>query len=367
MDKDKLLTLLISPDKTLKYAMQKLDESGERILFVVDSVGKLIGTITDGDVRRGIINGVRFSDPVERVMQNNFTSVTLGESDNVDWVKTQMLENKFEQIPVVDRDGVIVDVFLWTNLFGAKKLVTRHVSQSNHVVIMAGGRGTRLDPFTKILPKPLIPIGNKPVIEHIMVRFHHHGFNKFIYVLNYKKEYIKLFLKDNKYPYSVEWVEEDDFLGTAGGLSLLRDKLKESFFVVNCDSLLNVNYQDMMRWHNEHKAILTIVGVHNEVKIPFGVLEMSNGSLSRMLEKPVHNVLINTGMYIINPSALDYIEQGKKMDMNELIELLSGKEKVTVYPIHDGWLDIGQWEEYKNAICRISDADSNVTCNDRTM
>lgn len=350
MDTNKLKSLLIPIDTTIKQSMQKLNTTAERILFVVDENNRLLGTLTDGDIRRGIINGLEFNDRVEKIMCREFTAITSDIPDKEEYAKQLMIQKKTEQIPLLDREGTIIDVILWTDLLAEKKQPADRQLYQNQVVIMAGGKGTRLDPFTKILPKPLIPIGNKPIIELIMEKFYRNGFYRFIYTLNYKKEYIKLFLKENNFPYDTEWVEEEEFLGTAGSLSLLKNKLSETFFVANCDSLVEVDFEQVLKWHKEHNASITVVGCHNEVKIPFGVLELSNGKLERIIEKPVHDVIINTGVYVMEPHVISFIPESKLLDMNDLINLVASKGKISVYPIYDGWLDIGQWEEYNKTI-----------------
>lgn len=350
MEKTKLKPLLIHADTTIKQAMQRLNETAEKILFVINDKNKLLGTVTDGDIRRGLVNGCGFSDIIEKIMHKNFISLPGNLLEKDESAKKLMLEKKIEQLPIVDDMGIILDVILWTDMLGDKPVVKQKKSYPNHVVIMAGGRGTRLDPFTRILPKPLIPIGAKPIIELIMERFYKHGFSNFIYTLNYKKGYLKLFLKENDFPYNINWVEEEDFMGTAGSLSLLKDMITDTFFVANCDSLMDINFEDILKWHKEHKAAITIIGCHNEIKIPFGVLKLSNGILEEMSEKPVHDVMINTGVYVLEPHIISYLPENKKFDMNELIDIVNKKEKVTVYPIYDGWLDIGQWGEYKKAL-----------------
>ncbi len=350
MDKAKLKKLMTSADTTIKEAMQKLNETAEKILFVVDNKERLLGTVTDGDIRREIINNAGFQDSIEDVIQRKFTAIKQGMPGINEYAKQMMVERKIEQIPILDEDNVIVDVMLWTDLLGEEMHLQTPTLKQNYVIIMAGGKGTRLDPFTKILPKPLIPIGNKTVIELIMERFYRYGFYNFIYTLNYKKEYLKLYLKENNFPYSIDWVEEPDFSGTAGSLTLLQDKLKDTFFVVNCDSLLDSDFEDILKWHKENNAAMTIIGCHNEVKIPFGVLELSNGRLERILEKPVHDVIINTGIYVMEPHVISYIPKGRAVDMNEVIDLISKKEKVSIYPISTGWFDIGQWEEYRKLV-----------------
>ena len=353
MDKTKLKSLLIAPDMTIKQAMKQLSDGGGKILFVVDKNEKLIGTVTDGDIRRGIIKGYGFSERIESLMKREFVSIKFDMQDKEEYVKSLMLKTKIEQIPVLDGNGIIVDVILWTDILAGKKQLRANKLHSNRIVIMAGGKGTRLDPFTKIFPKPLIPIGNKPVIEIIMERFFQYGFHKFIYTLNYKKEYLKLFLKENNFPYCIDWVEEEDYLGTAGSLALLRDKITETFFVVNCDSLLDIDFQEILNWHKEHKAAMTIVGCHNEVKIPFGVLQLSDGRLEKILEKPAHDVIINTGVYVMESHIISYISEGSQIDMNKLIDIVAKKEKISVFPIYGGWFDIGQWDEYKKSIGKL--------------
>ena len=358
MKKDKLYSLLIPPMLTIKEAMQKLGETQEKILFVVDDSNKLLGTVNDGDIRRGLIRGLSFTDRVDNIMHRDFLFVYKGVQKIEEAAKHLMAEKKIEQIPVINKDGIIVDVILWTDVLEAKKNLLPVESRQNQVVIMAGGKGTRLDPFTRIFPKPLIPIGNKPVIEHIMTSFYRYGFYRFIYTLNYKKEYLKIFLKENAFKYVIDWVEEQDYLGTAGSLGLLKAKIEDTFFVINCDSLVDVDFAGILSWHKTQEAAITIVGCHNEVKIPYGVLEMSDGELNRIQEKPVHDVIINTGLYLMEPYVLTYIPTGKKMNMDELIDKIGKEKKICVYPIYRGWIDIGQLEEYKNTIRMLGDIEN---------
>lgn len=357
MNKDQLKSLCITPDTTLKSAMLKLTDTAERILLVVNHHRKLEGTISDGDVRRGLINGLGLTSPVSLIIQKRYLSLRAGVQDLERHAKQLMVKNKIGQIPVVNDRGGVADLLLWTDIFGKDKPQKVHPAHDNYVVIMAGGKGTRLDPFTKILPKPLIPVGDKPIIEIIMERFAAHGFRKFIYTLNYKKEYILLFLKENKYPYEIDWIAEDHPLGSAGSLSLLKQRMTKPFFVINCDSLLDINFDEVLRWHKHSKAAMTIISCYNEFQIPFGVLEMSHGRLKRILEKPTHDVMINTGAYIVEPRMLSYMPVGKPLDMDELIRRTARKEKITAYPIAGGWLDIGRWEEYRKSLKHIGGVD----------
>lgn len=355
MDKNTLKSLFILDSANLKQAMQKLSETAKQILFVTDRQNKLLGTVTDGDIRRGLLDGLSFSDRIKEVMNEKYSSLNDDMPELKKLSKKVMIEKKIEQIPVLNRSGEIVDIILWTDLFEPAEQKDKS-AHPNNVIIMAGGKGTRLDPFTRILPKPLIPIGNKPVIELIMDKFHKHGFSNFIYTLNHMKEYVKLFLKENDFPYSIDWIEEKEFLGTAGSLSLLKGKVTDPFFVINCDSILDVDFEDILSWHKKQDALLTVIGCHKEIKVPFGVLKLKNGYLSSIDEKPTYDVTINTGVYVMDPSVIDMIPKDAPMDMNVLIDIISQTGKVTVYPIHDGWFDIGQWEEYKKNLIKLDNS-----------
>lgn len=353
MDKSKLKLLLVTIDISIKVAMQKLSDTAERILFVVDDKERLVGTLSDGDIRRAIINGLKFSDPIGKVMYRDFRYAKLDEDKHKveEYVKSVMKKEKVDIVPILNSDGVIVDVIMWLDIIKESGLAIPSELYSNHVVLMAGGEGVRLAPFTNIFPKPLIPVGNRPVIDIIMENFYKSGFHKFIYTLNYKKEYIKLFLKELEHDnYDIDWIEEEEFMGTIGSLSLLKDKINDTFFVANCDSLLKTDFAEILLWHKNHNAAITIVGCHNEIKIPYGVLELADGKLDNILEKPAHDVIINTGIYVIEPHIIDYINKDEKLDMNYLINRVKIKEKVSVFPIYNGWFDIGQWEVYKKSI-----------------
>jgi len=350
MDINKVKELLIPSGMNIKDAMKKLNDTAEKILFVVDENEILLGTVSDGDIRRGIISGLDFLEEVKVIMNKNFIAIKSNTTDIDKQARELMHKNTIMQIPVVADNGTIKDIISWMDLLDEKKHSDPVKLQSNQVVVMAGGKGVRLDPFTKILPKPLIPIGHKTIIEHIMERFYRSGFHRFLYTLNYKKEYIKLFLKESELPYTVDWVEEDDYLGTAGGLTLLKEKICDTFFVTNCDSLLDINFESVLDWHKEQKASITIIGCHNEFRIPFGVLECANSKLDKLLEKPIHDVIINTGVYVMEPHIIEKIPIDASLNMNELIDLVSREDKITVYPISHGWFDVGQWNEYKKTL-----------------
>lgn len=354
MEKELLGSLLIAPLSTIKEAIQRLNDTGRKILFVTDARDKLIGTLSDGDIRRGIITGLAMTTPVESVMTKKFFSLPLSTRDLAQEARALMQQHMIEQVPIVNENGVIVDVLLWIDFLGDDKpvITKKAAAVDNPVVIMAGGKGTRLDPFTKILPKPLIPLGDKPIIENIMDRFHENGFSRFILIVNYKKEMIKAYFGENTLPYSITFVEEEEFYGTAGGMFLLRKMIDRPFIVTNCDTILEGSYHDFTQWHHDHKNIMTIIGSHREFTVPYGVLCMNNGVLDRIDEKPKLDLFINTGTYIFDPSIFEFIKDRQHLDMDKLIAEVKVKrpERVGVYPHWGGWFDIGQWDEYRKSM-----------------
>lgn len=355
MDKETLHSICLPPSATIKDAIQRLNQTAKKILCVTDREGRLLGTISDGDVRRALLKGYGFDEPVERIMAKEYRAISSSEESAgsvKERAKALMKDHKLAHIPLLDERQRIIDVVAWTDfLDNGEEISSPSPMRENLVIIMAGGKGTRLNPFTEIFPKPLVPLGDKPAVEIIMERFARCGFHRFLYTLNYKKEYMKLFLKERAFPYEIDWVEEDAFLGTAGSLAMLKGKVYDSFFVANCDTLLSVDFGEVLTWHKEHNAALTIIGSHNEVNIPFGVLTMVGGRLEGIREKPVHDVIINTGMYVMEPLALDYITPGQPLDMNDLIGTIAAREKVSVYSVYGrDWIDLGQWEEYKKGI-----------------
>lgn len=359
MEIEKLKSLLIAPTATVKEAIHKLNETGDKILFVSDERGKVLGAVSDGDVRRGIIAGTQLTATVDSIMKRQFIFVRDDCPDMKKEAKKLMQHHVIEQIPVLDQDGIITDVLLWIDFLAAEILSERKTVPviDSPVIIMAGGRGTRLDPFTKILPKPLIPLGDKPIIEHIMDRFFENGFSNFKLIINYKKEMIKAYFSEKSLPYAIEFLEEKEFCGTAGGVSLLRDCIKDTFLVTNCDTLLSGSYLDYIKWHKEQTNVMTIVGSHKEVTVPYGVLCMNNGALVNIDEKPKIDLFINTGTYIMDPEVFRFINEGEYLDMDKLIIKIKTAfpDRIGVYPHWGGWFDIGQWDEYKKSLRELGD------------
>jgi len=355
MEADKIKSFFTDKDITIKQAMLQLTQRGIKILFIVDESHRLIGTLTDGDIRRGIASGIELSAKITDIMKKKFFSLNVIDENVKEKAHELMKERLIEFIPVLDDLGRIIDIITWYDGLASESTKTKLPIFENSVVIMAGGKGTRLDPFTKILPKPLIPLGEKPIVEVIMDRFFARGFYKFKLVINHKKEMIKLYFSENKQPYDLELIEENEYCGTVGGLCLLRDKLKDTFIFTNCDTLLEGDYGEFLSWHKENSNILTIIGSHKEVDVPYGVLNMNNGTLFEMIEKPKYDLFVNTGSYVMEPDLLDYIVDNEKMDIDKLITKIkiSPAGKVGVFPCWGRWFDVGQWDEYKKTLKQI--------------
>lgn len=350
--------LVISLKTTIKQAIRRLNDGGKKILLVADDEGRLAGSLTDGDIRRAILSGRDFSSSVDSVM-NLHPHWVQGDEDRRARAKELMLAHEIEQIPVLDGSGQILEVISWVDLFakdaaGTPARPLRPVKPvPNAVVVMAGGKGTRLDPLTRILPKPLIPLGEKPIIEILIENFRVRGLSRFILVLNYKKELIRAFFQDNHLPYSVSFAEETDFLGTAGGLSLLKGRVRETFFVTNCDVILEAEFEKILDWHKSEKALMTLIGTHREVKIPYGLIKIDGGGFKAVNEKPVMDMVINSGVYVLEPEVMTLIEPNEFLNMNDLIERVSKKGRVSVYPVYRGWFDTGEFKEYQEALGKV--------------
>lgn len=336
--------MVIQETLSIKNAFNRLNESGEKkILLVVAEKDGLIGVVTDSDLRNAVVRGDSLDNPVSSIMKRDYKFVLESDEDGKEKARNLMLEFGIEQIPVLNENKLPVGFILWKDFF-EKKAVQLH---SNKVIIMAGGKGTRLAPFTKILPKPLIPIGESPIIDVIIQKFVAQGFRDIVISVNYKKEMIKNYFLENKHDAKISFLEEDSFLGTAGALKTLAGKTQEPFFVTNCDIILETDYQDALQWHQKNKKAMTLIGSYKEINIPYGVIEHTNGCLMTIEEKPQYNVLINCGFYIIEPSVLDLIPEGE-FNMDQLIQKLQkAGQEVGVYPICSGWFDTGQWEEYR--------------------
>ncbi|OCC14157.1 D-glycero-D-manno-heptose 1-phosphate guanosyltransferase [Dissulfuribacter thermophilus] len=343
--------IFISPEATIRDGMKLLNEKGHQFLLIVDGEERLLGVVSDGDIRRSIAAGMSFDVHLEEIMTSD--PVACIEPVKKKEALGLMKQENIRYIPVLDKTRQIVDVITWQD-FLIDEPVEVPVRQEP-VVIMAGGKGTRLDPFTKILPKPLIPFGDRPMIEWIMDNFAQHGFKEFWVTLNYKKNTIKNYFAGINKDYDVGFVEEDNPLGTAGPLQLLRKELDKTFVVTNCDVVLEEDFSEIVEHHKRKGNIMTIIAVPKHMQIPYGVLEISNGVLKHINEKPEMTYLISAGVYILEPEVLDFIQDGQAIEMPELITRVQRQYNgsVGVFPASGSWFDIGQWKDYQEALIKI--------------
>ena len=328
-------------------AMERIDVNAHGILFIVDASGVLLGTVTDGDIRRWIIKTGDLNVKVSEIMNKAPKSIYRKELENA---QSYMKKVHVKALPVLDPDGKLTDIVLEAGQTAEVQEYDTDTLRGVPVVIMAGGKGTRLYPYTKILPKPLIPIGDIPIMERIIDRFLEYGISKFYATVNYKKNMIKSYFADSASDYRIQYVEEDKPLGTAGSLCLIEDEFDRPFIVTNCDILIHADYADIYRYHRESGNDLTIVSSVKNIVVPYGVIHSKeNGTVISMEEKPKLSYFVNTGMYVLNPELLDKIPEDTFYHMTDLADkLLKEGKQVGMYPIsEDSFLDMGEFEEMR--------------------
>ncbi len=344
MNTEQLANFLISPDSTVVEAMEHIDRNARGILFVVEDNQHLIGVVTDGDIRRWLIKTGNLEGHVERFMS---CSPKVIYRRDIALAQQTMIRYSITALPVVSAKGCITDI-LFREREENIEVHAKHGLQDIPVVIMAGGKGTRLYPYTKILPKPLIPIGDIPIMERIIERFRAYGVHDFWATVNYKKSMIKSYFSENEHDYRISYVEENQPLGTAGSLRLIEGTFDRPFIVTNCDILIDADYEDLYHYHEQSGNELTIVTALKNIVVPYGVIHSSeNGAVMSMEEKPRLSYFVNTGMYILNPELLNEIPEDTFFHMTDLSDkLLKQGRKVGMYPIsEDSFLDMGEFEE----------------------
>ena len=327
---------IITKNIVLKDAMKKMNAIKPKILFVADN-NKLLGALTDGDIRRYLLAGNSLNDNVYMACNKKLKRI----AHNIDEAKL-MLDKNFVAIPIVDNKKYITDIYIG-NTDNKKPRTKINIE----VVINAGGKGTRLEPLTKILPKPLIPIGDSPIIEHIIKRYEEFGCNKFDIIVNYKKELIKAYFKEIDNDYNINWVDEKKPLGTGGGLSLLKNKIKNTFFFINCDNLLLVDYSKIYKFHKNNRNDITMVCANKKLELPYGIVKTDNTNFVSIEEKPKYSFLTNTAIYIVEPYIINDIKLNTKIDFPEIIKKENEKgKKIGIYVVdEDEWLDMGEFSE----------------------
>jgi dTDP-glucose pyrophosphorylase len=328
-------------NSTIKDALQIINTGAMKIALVLDEENHLLGTLSDGDIRRGLLDGLSLDDSIESIIFK--TPTVCGIDDSKEEILKIAVAKKLYCIPIVDEKGVIVGIEEVDSLL-------KPTNFSNRVVLMAGGLGTRLRPLTDDIPKPLLQVGDKPILETIINGFAKYGFTNIVLSVSYKAEMIETYFGDgSKFGVNIEYVHEDQRMGTAGALSLMREKLSEPFFVMNGDLLTNINFEHMLEYHLSSNAVATMGVREYDFQVPYGVVNVEGHDILSIDEKPVHSFFVSGGVYVLSPDVLDAIPDAY-FDMPTLFEkLIEEKKKAISFPIREYWLDIGQMSDFHRA------------------
>lgn len=334
--------ILLEETDTLKDALRVIDSGTMRIALVVDSSSKLLGIINDGDIRRALLKGHELDISIIDIYNKNPT--ICNSNDSKEKIIQTAIKNRVYQVPIVDDNNKVIDIMDLGRL-----LV--NVSRKNKVVLMAGGLGSRLQPLTNNIPKPLLKVGPKPILHTIIENFANYGFTDIIISVNYKAEMIKNYFKDgSEFGVKIEYIQESKRLGTAGALSLIEEEISEPFFVMNADLLTTVNFEHLLNFHSFGNAMATMCVREYEYQVPYGVIETHDDKITSIVEKPIQKFFVNAGIYLLSPKVLQYIPEDTFFDMPTLFEkLIEKNHDVLSFPIHEYWLDIGRIEEFNRA------------------
>lgn len=340
--------ILVSPQTSVNDVLKIIDSSAMQIALIVDENNRLLGTVTDGDIRRGILKGIALTESAAKIMNPHPTVSHSYERHDI--ILSVMRLKRLNHIPVIDDDGCVIQVETLQGLLTPK-------AKENIVVLMAGGLGTRLRPLTNDCPKPLLEVGGKPVLETILENFLEYGFKKFFLSVNYKADMIKEYFQDGaRWGVEIRYLEEREPLGTAGALSLLPEKPNCPLLVMNGDLLTKVNFQQMLDFHELHQAQATMCVREYTYQVPFGVVKMNKHQLTGIEEKPLQRFFVNAGIYIVEPQALEFIPSGDFFDMPQLFQkIIAAGGGTTAFPIRQYWMDIGQMHDYEQANCEFDE------------
>lgn len=313
-----------------------------QIALVVNDEDKLIGTLTDGDIRRALLKGLDLNSFIDSVVFKMPTIANI--SDTKEEILKLALSKKLHQIPIVDNDGKILGIQEIEELIKPKE-------KTNNVILMVGGLGTRLRPLTETTPKPMLKVGNKPILQTIVEKFAEYGYTNIVMCVNYKSHVIEDYFGDgSEFGVNIEYILEEQRMGTAGALSLLKEKPTEPFFVMNGDLLTNVNFEHLHNFHSTNNSMGTMCVREYDFQVPYGVVNIEGSKIKSIEEKPTHNFFVSAGIYMLSPEVLKYIPENEFYDMPTLFEKLICENKNTIsFPLREYWLDIGRIEEYKKA------------------
>ena len=332
----------LKQNATIKEALGIIDSGAMQIALVVDDNDKLIGTLTDGDIRRGILRGLDLDSSIETIVFKEPAVAKI--SSTKEEILKIALSKKLHQIPIVDDNGIVLD------LKEIEELVEPKI-KTNRVILMVGGLGTRLRPLTQDTPKPMLKVGNKPILQTIVEKFAEYGFVNITMCVNFNASIIRDYFGDGKeFGVNIDYVLEQKRMGTAGALSLLKERPSEPFFVMNGDLLTNVNFEHIFNYHVLNKATATMCVREYDYEVPYGVVKMNDNKIVEITEKPVQKFFVSAGIYMLSPEILDLIPQDEFYDMPTLFEkLIKLSKNVISFPIREYWLDIGRMEEYQRA------------------
>jgi dTDP-glucose pyrophosphorylase len=332
---------LVRPYFSIIQTLNVIDNNARGIALVVNEEGKLLGTITDGDIRRALIKGESLRAAIEEIYCRHSRFVYEDEKDKANEI---MKEFKIRFVPVLNRSGVVIDFIEPDNI--------EYINEkSNPVLIMAGGLGTRLRPLTDDIPKPMLKVGDKPILETIINQFRLKGYKNILLSVNYKSEIIENYFRDgNDFGVSIRYIKETKRLGTGGAIKLAEEYLTKPFFVINGDILTNLNFDKMMTVHTKNNFNMTIGTRNYEIQVPYGVLNINDLCVTSLEEKPIVNFFVNGGIYTLNPEILKFIPRDEFYNITDLINVLTKENyRIGSYPIEEYWMDIGKLNDYYQA------------------
>lgn len=331
--------ILINDKTKIKDALKIINNEGLQIAIIIDKKNKLLGTLTDGDIRRGLLKGLNLESSIASIYVRN--PITVLKNEKRENILNIAIKKKIYQIPIVDADNKFLGLHTLNELIDQS-------FKSNLVIIMAGGRGTRLKPLTEVTPKPMLKVGGKPILQIIIEKFREKKFNKFLISVNYKSQIIKdYFGNGSKFDVDIQYLNEKKKMGTAGALSLLKKLPKEPFFIINADILTNINFETLLEFHKSNNSFATMCIREYHVNSPYGEVKLKNKNIISIQEKPVHKFFVNAGVYVLDPKSLKFIPK-KYFDMTSLFnKLIENKKKTVPFPINDYWLDIGRLDDLK--------------------
>jgi len=334
---------LVNSDVTLEQAIEVLDKAALRIALIVGEDDKLLGTLTDGDVRRALLKHLPLETPVTEVM--NIQPKTAEQAWTESRVIAMLEQYELLQLPLVDSEGRVI------GLANLHDILNKH-RHDNPVFIMAGGFGTRLRPLTNNCPKPMLKVGDKPILEQILLNFVEAGFHRFYISTHYMPEVIRDYFGDGeKWGVSIQYVHEEEPLGTGGALGLLpHNEIDEPMFMMNGDLLTSLNLHSFLEFHERQSGVATMCVREYEHQVPYGVITSEGTQIKSMVEKPVHRFFVNAGIYLLDPALVKSVAPGTRIDMPTLLEKeIDGGKAVNMFPIHEYWLDIGRMDDFQKA------------------